>query len=221
MILAIVKYILKALLSFAGELLVWAFCWFIAFFCYRQEESRVTGYPSQFPGKLRDHIDFPFTWAGTFDDCGDAHYYSGRMVNFSIFGWKPFHNLTDRVFESDTRAGAWYRYCARVLWLCRNPAYTLSRDLGYDQTGIEITEVQNEEHLWDAGYPNESLWTFINEYKQKGFLYQKQIHLGGQIFFEMALGYKVPWVNEKKNRAMIAHRFTIKKYPKVEPKPTK
>jgi len=62
MTLAILKYIPKALLSFIGELFVWTFCWFIAFFCYRQEESRVTGYPSQFPGKLREHIDFPFTW---------------------------------------------------------------------------------------------------------------------------------------------------------------
>lgn len=199
MIFSIFKYTLKALLSFAGEVFVWLFAWFIALFYYKQEESRVTGYPSQFPGRLREHIDFPFTWASTFDDCADAMFYSGRMPD---------------VTKSQYDSSKWIRYKARVLWLWRNPAYTLSRDLGFDQTDLQIEEIKNEEHLWDKGYPNTSYWKFSNAYGEKGFLYQKQIHLFNQFFFEMVLGYKVPWANEKKNRAMIAHRFTIKRYLK-------
>ncbi len=215
--LAIAKYIPKAILAITGEIAVWLFGWFIALFYYRQEENQVTGYPSQFPGKLREHIDFPFTWATTFDDCADAHWYSGRMKNFSLFGWKPFANITQEQYEKSS----WYRYCARVLWLYRNPAYTLARDLGFDQNGLQIEEIKNEEHLWDKGYPNTTFLIFKNENGQVGFLYERQIHLGFQFFFEFVAGYKAPWQNERKNRAMIANRWiTIKRYPKVEPEPT-
>lgn len=44
------------------------------------------------------------------------------------------------------------------------------------------------------------------------FLLQARRIAGGRWFPELVLGYKVPWENEKKNRAMIAHRITIKKY---------
>lgn len=212
MYLAIAKYIPKAILAILGEISVWLFGWAMALFYYKQEESRVTGYPSQFPGKLREHIDFPFTWASTFDDCADPHWYTGRMKQFSLFGWMPFKDVTQEQYENS----AWLRYVARVLWLYRNPAYTLARDLGFDQNGLKITEVINQDHLWDKGYPNKSLWTFTNEYGEKGFLYQRQIHLGFQFFFECVLGYKVPWKNERKNKAMIANRISIKRYPKQD-----
>lgn len=208
----LIKYALRALLSLAAKLTVWTFGWLMAAFCYRAEETRVTGYPSQFPGKLREHIDWPFQWASTFDDCADAHWYSGRMRQLSLFGWQPFSNTS----EDQYQASAWLRYVARVLWLYRNPAYTISRDLGFDQTGLEITTHSDESALWDAGYPNTTYRTFTNAYGQRGFLYERQIHLGFQWFFEMVLGHKVPWLNERKNRAMVAVRFTIKRYPKQE-----
>lgn len=209
---AILKYIPKAILAILGEITVWLFGWFIALFYYKQEENKVTGYPSQFPGKLREHIDFPFEWSTTFDDCADAHWYSGRMKNLNLFGWKPFSKVSQEQYESS----AWYRYCARVLWLYRNPAYTLARDLGFDQTGLKIETVINQDKLWDKGYPNTTYFIFTNANKEKGFLYNRQIHLGFQWFLELSLGYKAPWKNERKNRAMIANRIVIKRYLKQE-----
>lgn len=209
MTLAILKYIPKAILAVLGEVAVWLFGWFFAMFYFREEEKVVTGYPSQFPGKLREHIRFPFRWASTFDDCADAHWYSGRMVQFSIFGWMPFKNLTQERYE----ASSWYRYCARVLWLYRNPAYGLALVLGFVQTGLNITTEQDESHLWDKGYPNTTYRTFTNVFGQKGFLWEKQIHLGKQWFLELVLGYKVPWKNERK--AMIANRVVVKRYLKT------
>lgn len=205
------KYALKAVIAILGEISVWLFGWLMALFYYRQEESRVTGYPSQFPGKLREHMDFPFQWAGTFDDCGDAHWYTGRMKEFSIFGWRPFEFITDEEYLESK----WLRYVARVLWLYRNPAYTLARDLGFDQTGMgQIERVIDQDKLWDKGYPNKTYWRFSNEYGEQGFLYKRQIHIGFQFFIELVFGYKVPWKNEKKNRAMIANRIVIKRYKK-------
>lgn len=164
MFLAICKYIPKALLSIAGELFVWVFSWFIALFYFKAEETVVTGYPSQFPGKLREHISIPFRWATTFDDCADAQFYSGRMPN-----------VTQEQYDNS----AWLRYKARVLWLCRNPAYGLGNSLGFIQNGLKETIVKDENHLWDKGYANTSIKTFTNVFGQKGFLYEKQIHLGG------------------------------------------
>ena len=200
----IIKYALKALLAILGELTVWVFGWFIALFYFKAEETEVTGYPSQFPGKLREHLRW--RWATTFDDCADAHWYTGRMKEFSIFGWQPFKNVTQEQYE----ASSWYRYVARVLWLYRNPAYGLALKLGFDQTGLEITKHQDESHLWDKGYPNTTYRTFTNFKDEKGFLWERQIHLGKQWFLEFVLGYKIPWKGQ--NKAMIANRIVVKKY---------
>src|SRR5690606_25997490 len=126
------NYAIRALAVLIAKLLTWLFAPVMALRFYRQEEYKVTGYPSQFPGKLREHIDWPFQWASTFDDCADAHFYSGRMTALSIFGWRPFANVTEEQYQ----ASDWLRYVARVLWLWRNPAYTFARDLGYDQTWL-------------------------------------------------------------------------------------
>lgn len=208
MFLPICKYIPKAILAVLGEVFVWLFGWLIAMSYFKAEESEVTGYPSQFPGKLREHLKWRL--ASTFDDCADAYWYSGRMVLFSIFGWQPFKSLTQERYE----LSVWYRYCARVLWLYRNPAYGLALNLGFVQTGLEIEVVQDESHLWDKGYPNTTYRTFTNVFGEKGFLWEKQIHLGKQWFLEFVLGYKVPWDNERK--AMIANRIVIKRYLKQE-----
>lgn len=106
------------------------------------------------------------------------------------------------------------RYVARVLWLYRNPAYTISRDLGFDQTGLEITTHRDESALWDAGHPNTTYRKFTNAYGQRGFLFERQIHIWRQWFLELVLGYKVPWAGDRKNRAMVANRITIKRYPR-------
>lgn len=206
----IAAYLLKAAIFILAKLTVWALGWFMAMFYYRAEETSITGYPSQFPGKLREHIDWPFQWASTFDDCADAHWYSGRMKALSLFGWRPFADVT----EDQYKASGWLRYAARVLWLYRNPAYTIGRDLGFDQTGLEITKHQDESAFWDKGYANKSKREFVNLYGQRGFLYERQIHLGAQIFLELVFGYKIPWENERKNRAMIAFRISVKRYQK-------
>lgn len=195
------NYAIRAIAVLIAKLLTWLLAPVMALRFYRQEEYKVTGYPSQFPGKLREHIDWPFQWASTFDDCADAMFYSGRIPG---------------VTQAQYDASKWIRYKARVLWLWRNPAYTFARDLGYDQTGLETTDLVDESALWAAGYHNTTYRTFTNAYGQRGFLYERQIHLGYQWFFEMVLGYKVPWLNERKNRAMVAVRFTIKRYPKQE-----
>lgn len=192
MIWAILRYIPKALFAWAATFVAWALCWFIALFHYQQDEHRVTGYPSQFPGKLRDHLAFPFTWAGTFDDCADAFFYSGRMVLFKIFGWAPFSHLTTETYE----ASPWFRYCSRVLWLCRNPCYTLKRDLGYSQYGLMFT------------HPGR----FINQYNQRGFLTEGEWPVPLlPIKVEWVLGYKVPWEDERKNMAMLANRVVLRR----------
>lgn len=195
------NYAIRAISVLIAKLLTWLLAPVMALRFYRQEEYKVTGYPSQFPGKLREHIDWPFQWASTFDDCADAMFYSGRMPG---------------VTQAQYDASKWIRYKARVLWLWRNPAYTFARDLGYDQTGIETITVVDQSELLDKGHPNKTYRKFTNAYGQRGFLYERQIHLGYQWFFEMVLGYKAPWKNDRKNRAMVAVRFTIKRYPKQE-----
>jgi hypothetical protein len=212
MILATSKWFLKVPVALAGLISTWLFGWFFCLFYYRQEESRVTGYPSQFPGKLREHIDFPFEWAGTFDDCADAHWYSGRTQQLSFFGWKPFANMT----EAQYLASPFVRYLVRVFWMYRNAAYKLGRDLGYDQTGMTTEVIHDQDVLWDKGVPNITYKKFKNAYGQVGFIYQRQIHLGNQWFIELIFGYKAPWENERKNRAPIAYRVVIKKYNKLK-----
>lgn len=206
MIWAILKYIPKAIIAILGEVFVWLFGWLIALNYFKAEETEVTGYPSQFPGKLREHLKW--RWATTFDDCADAHWYSGRMTLFSIFGWQPFKNLTKERYE----LSVWYRYCARVLWLYRNPAYGLALNLGFDQRGLNTEVVKDQSVKWDKGYANTTYRRFHNVFGERGFLLEKQVHLGGQWFLELVLGYKVPWGNERK--AMIANRIVAKRYPK-------
>lgn len=61
-----------------------------------------------------------------------------------------------------------------------------------------------------------SVREFTNLHGQRGFLIEQQRRIVGQWFFETVFGYKIPWDNERKNRAMVAVRLTIKRYQKQE-----
>lgn len=230
MIIAILKYIPKAVFVRIMAILTWFLSPIIALpiFVYREEESVVTGYPSQFPGKLREHIVPWLKGFSTFDDCADAHWYSGRTRQMSFFGWKPFINMTDEDFE----ANGFVRYLSRIFWLCRNPAYGFAHMLGFDQTGIvkgnrvyksKIKTIRDESHLWDTGYGNMSLFTATNKSGERAFLFEYQMYwFGTQWCLELVLGYKIPWKNDRANKAMVASRIIpAKRYDRVIPKPSK
>jgi len=228
MIISILKYIPRALFLWmilpVTVILSPVIC--LPMFVYRAEESTVTGYPSQFPGKLREHIVPWLSGFSTFDDCADAHWYSRRTQKLNFFGWKPFINMTDEDFENS----GFVRYISRIFWMCRNPAYGFAHKLGYNQHGIvdgsvvdlkKINVIRDEDYLWDSGYGNTSLRTTKNSSGQRAFLFEHQMYwFGSQWCLELVLGYKFPWKNDRANKAMVATRIIpFKRYERIVPRP--
>lgn len=173
------------------------------------EENKTTGYPSQFPGKMREFLIPLFRQFSTHDDCADAWWYSGKFR-----GVQRFAGYTQADYDSK----AWFRYACRVAWLWRNPAYGFAHMVGFDQTGVKkVIKHRDEDDKWDSGYPCLSWWTAVNGRGRVAWLFQWQWYFHGQRCLEVALGWKIPWDGDPQNKAMLAARISpFKKYAKKE-----
>lgn len=79
-----------------------------------------------------------------------------------------------------------------------------------------MLHTHDEDDRWKTGNGCTSLFIFTNARGPAGFLFLCQWYFYKDRCVETVLGYKVPWENERKNRAMVAVRFTIKRYQKQE-----
>lgn len=190
------RYVFVVVLQAVTFPLAVVLCLFVVY----REESAVTGYPSQFPGTKRAFLWRPFRLFQSFDDCLDAYWYSGRAA------WMGF----DQAYYD---AHWWLRYVCNVLWLWRNPAYGWARLVGFEQTNLFYVFQRDESEQW--GKTNNLSWRVArNAANQYGFLLEGQWFFCRRRCFEVVLGWKIPWLGDPTNKAMLATRINpLKSYP--------
>lgn len=194
------RYVLACLLVLASKVIVYAFAFAIAM-CIRYYPEDVYPVATKF-GIKRPHTVPWLRWTQTFDDSLDSYW---RWLKKSAWLRKWFS-------EEYYNSHAWLRWFTRVLWLWRNNSYGLAYALGFDQRGLSIVKDDDpNDKIWDQEKPCRLLRTFTNIYRQKGFLYRARYKLPFGLYYEVVLGYKVPWSNYSK--AMLASRiFKIGKF---------
>lgn len=202
--LAVARFLPRYLFIMVCTLATFPLAPLLALFVVYREESETTGYPSQFPGMPRAFLVRPLRLFQTHDDCLDAYWYSGK---YRALPWLA------RYTQADYDRMAWLRYVCRVAWLWRNPAYGFAQAVGFDQDGMTYLYARDEESLWDTGAPNLSLWIVRNARGQSAFLFQWQWYFYRDRCLEVALGWKIPWEGDPRNRAMLAARISpFKRY---------
>ena len=131
----------------------------------------------------REEMGKYFYWATTHDAPIDIY-------AFGTEGRK--HWLLKRYNVVDPKDNPqWLRYINRLLWIWRNPAYVMAQALGYDQTGMKIHTVQDEDVLWDTGVPNFSFWWATNAEGQIGWMLEWQWYFYKKRCLEVYLGWKL------------------------------
>lgn len=178
---SILLYIPKALLVIILKILTMILAPVLALpiFVRFRDETSVTGYPSQFPNKLRAFLIKPLMGFQTQDDCLDAFWYSTKYKN----SWMAKYNQID----FDTKW--WLRYCNYVAWLWRNPAYQFADWLGWYNKDHVILKKRDQDNLWKTGIPNFSYWLVKNGRGGVSFAVQGQLYYYKQYCIEYNLGY--------------------------------
>ena len=181
MILPLLGWVFRVIALLFLDVFTTAFSWLICLFVTHAEESSVTGFPSEFPGKMREFLVRPLRWFQTTDAALDEYWYGDYPSWFKS-------KFNQAYYESHW----WLRYVMRVIWVVRNPAYGFGTALGYDATGLTVTSSRDEEHLWKSGLPCSSLWVFTNTAGTVGWCYRAQHYYWGDRCVEMYWGYKLP-----------------------------
>jgi hypothetical protein len=175
----------------------------LCLFVRTAEESLVTGFPSEFPGKPREFLIKPLFYFQTFDAPLDEYWYGDYS------GW-PKTGKTQEDYDNSW----WLRYLCRVVWLTRNPAYGFGQALGYDSSGMQYLVQNDNTALWSSGKPNSSFWRAVNAKGQTGWWYKAQIYFYKTRCLEINLGYKLD-SDTTENRHVVAMQFTpFRQYPK-------
>ena len=102
------------------------------------------------------------------------------------------------------------RYCCRVLWLMRNPAYGFSFYILGAEGYIENVEIKKNR---SPGGNDELLFAVDNDHNIlfKPWTCRFYQHLFGNIYLTGYLGWKIPvWQNLGKYKAMLAYRIVFK-----------
>lgn len=194
--LSIILWIPKILFLLVINVVTVLFSPIICLFVRMAEESSVTGFPSEFPGKPRAFLIKPLYWFQSFDAPLDEFWYGDYT------GW-PKTGKTQTDYDSSW----WLRYFCYVNWLCRNPAYGFGQALGYDSTGMTYITQNDNTALWNTGKNNASFWKCINSKGQIGWWYKAQFFFTSKRFIEINFGYKLD-SDTKINMHVVAMQFT-------------
>lgn len=174
----------------------------LALFIRQSEESVVTGFPSQFPGKQRDFlIPALFIWQ-TPDAPVDEWWYG----NYELDSWRK--NYTQEDYDNS----AYLRWKCRVAWLWRNPAYGWGELFGWNGDGMQILSSHGSDDDWYSGKSSIAWWTGNNAKNQKAFYLQIRLYFYKNRCLDIMAGYKFfsdPTIK------YVAMRFNpFRKYPK-------
>ena len=178
--LVILKWFLKVWFLLLADLVVTILAPLICLFVTKREESAVTGFPSQFPGKPREFLIQQLIWCQTTDAALDEMWY----------GDYP-HYLKTKYTQQYYDTHWWLRYVMRVLWVWRNPAYGFGTWLGYEALELKIAVDPNVEPLWQTGVNCSYTYWYTNYKGQCGFTHRSQWYYYKQHCLELYLGYKV------------------------------
>ena len=176
----------------------------LALFIRQSEESVVTGFPSQYPGKQRDFLIKPlFIWQ-TLDAPVDEWWYGEDYAPTGFF--------KTRFNQVDYDSKAWLRWICRIMWLCRNAAYGFGDRLGYDSEGMDIIYQYSDDANWNTGKPMFAFWEVVNKKGQIGWWLKAQVYFYKNRCISMQFGYKLLSDPKQKYVAMQLTPFT--KFPK-------
>lgn len=175
----VIRWIFAAVCVVLGKLLVYALApvFALPLLVRFAEENETTGYPSQFPGKLRAFLIKPLMWAQTHDDCLDAYWTAKR------YG-KWIDKYTQEYFDTHW----WLRYYCYVMWLWRNNSYGLAHSLGFYNKNIHVIKTRGD-FLWNTGINHWSYEVVQNSRGQRAFEFKTQLHYTKKYYFEARLGY--------------------------------
>jgi hypothetical protein len=182
-----IKSVILWALKVPALLLLTAIAWFIspvlALFIRQSEESALTGFPSQYPGKQRDFlISALFIWQ-TPDAPVDEWWYGED--------YGPTGLIKSHFNQSDYESKAWLRWVCRIMWLCRNAAYGFGDRLGYDSEGMVITYQYSDDGNWNTGRPMCAFWKTTNSRAQVGWWFKAQVYFYKNRCLSMQFGYKL------------------------------
>lgn len=201
----LLRYLPRAIFVLAMKVLTYPLALIICLppFVLMREERATTGYPSQFPGMERAFLVGWLRNFQPFDDCLDALFYNERYKGMWLRRFTPadFHNRW------------WVRYLFYVGWLWRNAAYGWARAVGFEQTGMIYIVNRNENAKWRKA-SNLSLRVVRNAAGQFAFLFECQWFFYRGRCLESVIGWKIPWLGDPTNKAMLATRLlVIKNFP--------
>lgn len=179
---AISLWIIKVFCLLIADIVVTIFAPFICLFVRMEEESKITNFPSQFPGNPREFLIKQLMWCQTTDAPLDEMWYGDYPSKFK-----------QRYDQAYYDTHWWLRYVMRVMWIWRNPAYGFGTALGYDATGLQVINGVdvNLEPLWKTGVNCRYNYTYTNTKGQWGWTHRSQWYYYKQHCLELYLGYKI------------------------------
>lgn len=196
MIISILKWAVKVPTLLFLDLFVFLFSPIICLFVTTAEESETTGFPSLFPGKQREFLIKPLRLLQTFDAPLDEWWYANYYPN----------GYFKRTFDQEYFESHWWlRYCCRILWLCRNPAYGFGLALGYDSNGSTEITTRDNSNLWNKE-THSSFWKVKNAKGEIGWWYKSQWFYTKTRCVALNLGYKLDSDTPNGNK-MVAMQF--------------
>lgn len=170
LMLMVLRYLASAVLSVTASIFVWATCWFWAALSFTTSDGNLPRW---------------CCWLQTHDAPLDELWIKGRQyINVGNYAWlNNWRNqLMCGIFEPFVPT-TMFKYCARVCWLIRNPAYGVGDQLGVDRAGLtRLYHVDGnykdkiELTLWQTP----SGWYLFRVYGMKPLIFGRslRLHLG-------------------------------------------
>lgn len=131
MILMVLRYLACAVVSVASSIFVWATCWFWAALSFTTRDGNLPRW---------------CCWLQTHDAPLDELWIKGRQyINVGNYAWlNTWRNQLMRGSFEPFVPTTMFKYCARVCWLIRNPAYGVANAMGVDKAVlIELRHTKN------------------------------------------------------------------------------
>ncbi len=175
---------------------------FLALFVTHAEESETTGFPSLYPGKLREFL-IPSLRIWQSPDAPLDEWWYGDYPS-------PLKLKYDQAYYD---SHYWLRYASRVFWLWRNAAYGFGALWGYSADGMVALYTKDNDLQWKSGKNVFSFWKVSNKNGDIGWLVRAQVYFYKDRCVEIIFGYKLlgDTVGGKKLVAIQCSPF--KKYP--------
>jgi hypothetical protein len=202
MIASVAIWFVKSVGLIGLTLLAFPLAPFLALFVTHEEESAVTGFPSLYPGKLREFL-IPSLRIWQSPDAPLDEWWYGDYPS-------PLKAKYDQAYYD---SHFWLRYVSRVFWLWRNAAYGFGARWGYADKGAFALYTKDNDKDWKSGKNVCSFWKVCNDNGDIGWLLRAQVYFYKDRCVEIIFGYKLlgDTVGGKK---LVAIQFSpFKKYP--------